>query len=174
MTDGRELARQYLEQQIVLGGSSVILPDGRIGGSADRASPPRPSADPAIQPSAHPPIRPSAAVPPGLTVELPTSSDLFTADPLQQAASLDAVAQLVAACRKCQLCEGRTNTVPGEGAQDSRLVVVGEGPGKTEDETGRPFVGRAGELLTKILAAIELPRERVYICNVVKCRPPNN
>jgi DNA polymerase len=52
--------------------------------------------------------------------------------------------------------------------------VVGEGPGATEDETGRPFVGRAGDLLTEILAAIDLPRERVYICNVVKCRPPEN
>jgi len=64
--------------------------------------------------------------------------------------------------------------VPGEGAADARLVVVGEGPGRVEDETGRPFVGPAGELLTKILAAIELPRERVFICNVVKCRPPEN
>ncbi|MGH9260365.1 MAG: uracil-DNA glycosylase, partial [Acidimicrobiales bacterium] len=57
---------------------------------------------------------------------------------------------------------------------DARLVVVGEGPGRTEDETGRPFVGRAGELLTKILAAIDFPRDRVFICNVVKCRPPEN
>jgi DNA polymerase len=57
---------------------------------------------------------------------------------------------------------------------DAQLVVVGEGPGATEDETGRPFVGRAGELLTEILAAIDLPREQVYICNVVKCRPPSN
>jgi uracil-DNA glycosylase len=53
-------------------------------------------------------------------------------------------------------------------------VVVGEGPGRTEDQTGRPFVGQAGELLTKILAAIQLPRERVFICNVTKCRPPEN
>jgi len=64
--------------------------------------------------------------------------------------------------------------VPGEGPDDARLVVVGEGPGRVEDETGRPFVGQAGELLTKILAAIDLPRERVFICNVVKCRPPEN
>jgi DNA polymerase len=64
--------------------------------------------------------------------------------------------------------------VPGEGPTHARLVVVGEGPGATEDETGRPFVGRAGELLTEILAAIDLPREQVYICNVVKCRPPSN
>jgi len=85
-----------------------------------------------------------------------------------------AVAELVADCRKCRLCESRTHTVPGEGPADARLVVIGEGPGRTEDETGRPFVGKAGELLTKILAAIELPREQVFICNVVKCRPPEN
>jgi len=72
------------------------------------------------------------------------------------------------------LCSGRTKTVPGEGLATARLVVVGEGPGKTEDATGRPFVGRAGELLTKILAAIDLPRAQVFICNIVKCRPPEN
>src|SRR5436190_8438151 len=82
--------------------------------------------------------------------------------------------QLVAGCTKCRLCEGRRHTVPGEGAAEAHLVVVGEGPGRVEDETGRPFVGPAGELLTKILGAIELPRERVFICNVVKCRPPEN
>jgi len=68
----------------------------------------------------------------------------------------------------------RARTVPGEGPADARLVVVGEGPGRTEDETGRPFVGQAGQLLTKILAAIDLKREQVFICNVVKCRPPEN
>jgi DNA polymerase len=99
---------------------------------------------------------------------------LFATDPIQQTNSLTDVAQLIAACRKCALCETRTNTVPGEGSATARLVVVGEGPGRTEDETGRPFVGRAGELLTKILAAIDLPREQVFICNVVKCRPPEN
>jgi DNA polymerase len=104
----------------------------------------------------------------------PPSADLFSIDPIQRAASLQDVATLVAACRKCGLCETRTHTVPGEGSATARLVVVGEGPGKTEDETGRPFVGRAGELLTKILAAINLPREQVYICNIVKCRPPEN
>jgi DNA polymerase len=99
---------------------------------------------------------------------------LFSSDPVPQAVSLEAIAQLVASCTKCRLCEGRRRTVPGEGAAEARLVVVGEGPGRVEDETGRPFVGPAGELLTKILGAIELPRERVFICNVVKCRPPEN
>jgi DNA polymerase len=84
------------------------------------------------------------------------------------------IAQTVNACTRCVLCRERTKAVPGEGPEDARLVVVGEGPGATEDETGRPFVGRAGKLLDEILAAIELPRERVFICNVVKCRPPGN
>jgi len=99
---------------------------------------------------------------------------LFAVDPIQQTQSLAAVATLIGECRKCKLCEGRANTVPGEGPATARLVVIGEGPGKTEDETGRPFVGRAGELLTKILDAIKLPRDQVFICNVVKCRPPEN
>jgi len=111
--------------------------------------------------------------PSGLTYD-PPAQDLFSADPIQRAASLAEIADLV--CRRimCQINEARTNTVPGEGADRARLVVVGEGPGKTEDETGRPFVGKAGELLTKILSAIGLEREQVYICNVVKCRPPEN
>jgi DNA polymerase len=111
--------------------------------------------------------------PPGISFD-PPGSDLFSTDPVQQASTLDALARLIAPCVKCRLSECRTKTVPGEGASDARLVVVGEGPGKTEDATGRPFVGQAGELLTKILAAIDLPRERVFICNIVKCRPPEN
>lgn len=113
------------------------------------------------------------AIPPAGLIVPPPPKDLFTADPLA-ALDLDGIAALVHACRKCQLCERRTNAVPGEGPRSARLVVVGEGPGATEDETGRPFVGRAGELLTEILAAIALPRDQVFICNVVKCRPPEN
>lgn len=76
-----------------------------------------------------------------------------------------------AACRKCQIGYERRNNVYGEGDPCARLMVVGEGPGESEDLLGRPFVGRAGELLNKMLAAIDLPREDVYICNTVKCRP---
>ena len=110
---------------------------------------------------------------PGISFD-PPSADLFATDPLQQTRSLEDVARLIAPCRKCKLCDGRTKTVPGEGPATARLVVIGEGPGRTEDETGRPFVGRAGELLTKILEAIKLPRDQVFICNIVKCRPPEN
>lgn len=74
------------------------------------------------------------------------------------------------ACRKCAIGYERRNNVFGEGDACARLMVVGEGPGETEDELGRPFVGRAGQLLDRMLAAIGLPREDVYICNTVKCR----
>ena len=79
-------------------------------------------------------------------------------------------------CKRCRLCQTRTNTVFGEGCEDRPDVfVVGEGPGETEDKTGRPFTGKAGELLEKMLAAISLFRtENCYISNVVKCRPPEN
>ncbi len=93
---------------------------------------------------------------------------------LAELATLDAVAASIAACRKCALCERRTNTVPGEGDPRARFVVVGEGPGATEDETGRPFVGRAGELLDSILGSIDIPRKDAFILNIVKCRPPEN
>lgn len=80
----------------------------------------------------------------------------------------------IAACDKCRLCETRNNVVPGEGDPKARLMFIGEGPGRDEDLQGRPFVGRSGELLTRMIAAIGMERSEVYICNVVKCRPPQN
>ena len=80
----------------------------------------------------------------------------------------------MAACRRCGLCETRTNTVFGQGAVRTPIVMVGEGPGADEDAQGLAFVGRAGQLLTKILSAAGIDRESVFITNVVKCRPPNN
>jgi uracil-DNA glycosylase len=78
-------------------------------------------------------------------------------------------------CRRCKLWEGRTRLVFGEGSPRAQLVFVGEGPGRDEDAEGRPFVGEAGKLLTKIIEnGMGLKREDVYICNVVKCRPPKN
>jgi DNA polymerase len=84
---------------------------------------------------------------------------------------LKKAASIAAACRKCQIGYERRNNVYGEGDACARLMVIGEGPGENEDLQGRPFVGRAGELLDKMLAAIDLPRADVYICNTVKCRP---
>lgn len=80
----------------------------------------------------------------------------------------------VKGCRKCRLCEGRTQTVFGQGRSTARLVFVGEGPGYEEDKQGLAFVGPAGQLLTRMIAAMGLSRDQVYICNVVKCRPPEN
>ncbi|PLV56643.1 type-4 uracil-DNA glycosylase [Thermotoga sp. SG1] len=77
-------------------------------------------------------------------------------------------------CTACPLYLTRTNVVVGEGSLDTKIVFVGEGPGEEEDKTGRPFVGRAGMLLTELLSEVGIKREDVYICNVVKCRPPNN
>jgi len=78
------------------------------------------------------------------------------------------------ACTKCALHLNRTNFCYGNGKADARLMIIGEGPGADEDRLGKVFVGRSGQLLTKMLSAINLSREEVYISNIVKCRPPNN
>lgn len=89
--------------------------------------------------------------------------------------SLDELRGVVAGCRKCGLCETRTQTVFSDGLPTAELVFVGEAPGADEDRQGVPFVGRAGQLLTDIIVkGMKLRREDVYICNVLKCRPPNN
>jgi DNA polymerase len=87
---------------------------------------------------------------------------------------MEIVSERVKKCTACPLHLNRTNVVVGEGNLDTRIVFVGEGPGEEEDKTGRPFVGRAGMLLTELLRESGIRREDVYICNVVKCRPPNN
>jgi len=88
--------------------------------------------------------------------------------------TLEEIAKKVQKCTRCPLYETATQGVPGEGDPKAKLVCVGEAPGAKEDETGRPFVGQAGQLLTKILGAIDLTREQVFICNVLKHRPPGN
>lgn len=87
---------------------------------------------------------------------------------------LDEVKAFVGNCKKCRLHELRKTIVFGEGDPSAQLMFIGEGPGQDEDTTGRPFVGRAGQLLTKIIEAMGLKREKVYIANIVKCRPPGN
>lgn len=94
--------------------------------------------------------------------------------PAEGADPLDTLKADALGCRRCGLCETRTTVVFGEGARRPRLMFVGEAPGADEDASGRPFVGKAGQLLTKMIAAIGLAREDVYIANVLKCRPPGN
>ncbi len=89
-------------------------------------------------------------------------------------ARLDAISDEVRRCCKCGLGKSRTNAVPGEGNPDARIVFVGEAPGADEDAQGRPFVGRAGQLLDKIINAMGMKRSDVFICNILKCRPPEN
>lgn len=89
-------------------------------------------------------------------------------------ATLEEMFQLVQSCRHCALGNTRTNAVFGEGNPQARLMFIGEGPGGDEDRLGRPFVGRAGQLLDKMILAMQFTREEVYIANVVKCRPPGN
>ncbi len=88
--------------------------------------------------------------------------------------TLEGIAKKIRVCTECDLHQGRTKAVPGEGNPQAGIFFIGEGPGFTEDKRGRPFVGQAGKFLEEMLAVAELKREEVFISNVVKCRPPNN
>lgn len=96
------------------------------------------------------------------------------AAPVGQIRTLDEIRRELGDCKRCKLCEGRTNIVFGSGNPKAELVFVGEAPGQDEDMQGVPFVGKAGQLLTKMIEAMGFSRDEVYICNVNKCRPPNN
>jgi DNA polymerase len=196
-----ELAR-YLRQQIELGGAEIYVdavprsavrvpssPDSspsRSPGAQDESSvtprrldfpvdnAERGTRNPEPARSAEPKWKKDAPPIPGsgLTVHPPDHGLL--GDAVSRLETLDQLGRMVSGCQKCVLCQTRTNTVVGEGNPSAQLMCVGEGPGATEDETGRPFVGAAGQLLDQILSAIECPRETVYIANIVKCRPPGN
>ena len=94
--------------------------------------------------------------------------------PAQRAAALEMIREEIGDCRRCPLHKGRNRLVFADGDPNARLMFVGEGPGADEDAQGLPFVGRAGQLLNNMISAMGLKREQVYICNVVKCRPPSN
>ncbi len=179
---------RYLRQQIELGGAEVVVSKagrrgrgagGQVGSSA--AGQQGSNADESIV-AATPPRGPAAPQPrwkqgcppipgPGLAVESPSH---VLDDELVALGTLEDVAERIRTTHCCALCPNRTNAVPGEGNPQARLFLVGEGPGATEDAQGRPFVGQAGNLLNGILEAIEVPRDSVYITNIVKCRPPQN
>lgn len=88
--------------------------------------------------------------------------------------TMENLGEHIKTCEKCKLCKARTNAVLGDGNYKTKIMFIGEGPGEQEDLTGLAFVGKAGKLLDKMLASITLDRSKVYICNVVKCRPPGN
>jgi uracil-DNA glycosylase len=184
---------RYLRQQVELGGSEIILSlawkresgeagkdnsgaagqRGREAGDDDSSSTTTTAPRPRVPASPLPRWRQGAPpIPgPGLAVESPSHG---LDDELVGLETLEAVAERIRTTHCCALCPQRTNAVPGEGNPHAKLFLVGEGPGATEDAQGRPFVGQAGNLLNGILEAIEVPRDTVYITNIVKCRPPQN
>jgi DNA polymerase len=132
---------------------------------------------PPPKPIVRAPIPAPATTPLFVEAPLPVEEILSTPE-LSRDKKIAALAELnakeVSICKKCRLCEARTQTVFGEGDPNAKIVFIGEGPGETEDQTGRPFVGRAGALLEKMIIGMGLTREQVFICNIVKCRPPGN
>lgn len=141
----------------------------QLGGAKDLFdAPPAPPAPPKAVAETGPSYREQMFAAP----VMPVRQEVTPGDPSD---SLERIIAEVGGCHKCTLGETRTNTVPGEGAPQARLVFVGEAPGADEDRLGRPFVGRAGGLLTDIIEkGMKLARAEVFICNVLKCRPPEN
>jgi uracil-DNA glycosylase family 4 len=181
--DARQRLRIYLEQRREMGEVDLVLDTMsveevlKLVGSVSKERPQilrSASSEPKsgvtrVLPES--PVTQPADLPPGITVGKPPALGF---DDIARLASLEAIADAVRHCTRCPLHLTAKNAVPGEGHPQARFVCVGEAPGATEDETGRPFVGAAGQLLTKILAAIDLRREDVFICNVMKHRPPGN
>ena len=161
MTDNRDALHRALRQQLEsLSGSGVL----------DLPKPTQPIAAPAPEQTASLP-QDSPAEAHQLTLEPAAMPDADTS----RAPNLDVLQSEVAACTLCEeLAAGRTQTVFGVGSPNARLCFLGEAPGADEDRLGEPFVGRAGQLLNKILEACKLSREEVYILNILKCRPPGN
>jgi uracil-DNA glycosylase family 4 len=148
-------AKAYLARELETGLDAVPH-----GAASEQAAPL--SAKPAGQPAA----------PKRAAGELP---DLLVEPAIKGASTLTELSSVLGDCKRCKLCEGRTNIVFGVGNPDADLLFVGEGPGQEEDEQGVPFVGRAGQLLNKIITGgMGLSRDDVYIANIIKCRPPNN
>ena len=156
-------------------------PGGRPAAPAKPRKAPPDAAPPRWVPAAPPPSAPEPAEPP-VHVATKSSVNLFDAkdydieipDGLPKQGQLDHFAQCIADCTLCPLHQGRTQVVFGVGNPDADLMFIGEAPGHDEDVQGIPFVGRAGQLLTKIIEAMGFTRDEVYIANINKCRPPNN
>ncbi len=95
-------------------------------------------------------------------------------DLTEQKSRIEKLRKQIAGCTRCSLHQTRTHTVPGEGDINADIMFIGEAPGKNEDLEGKPFVGRAGDIFDKLLKSIDLTREQIYLCNILKCRPPDN
>jgi uracil-DNA glycosylase len=173
-----EDVRRHLLWQEAEGGRTLLVDAAQAKALSTAAAQPK---APAAAPRQAAPAR--APEPPAGVAAAPALFNLdSTARPLPplpgvvagERPTLDQIRGELGDCRRCKLCEGRKNIVFGSGSPRAELVFVGEGPGETEDLQGVPFVGKAGELLTKMIEAMGFHRDSVYICNVVKCRPPDN
>lgn len=167
MTGARELLGEYLRQRRELGETEVVL-DALTAEELQRLYAPAP----VVRTLRIPEGRAEPASAPRPTADAPAPG--ATAEELRRLPTLDALREVALGCPRCRLAETRGRVVFGEGNPNAKLVVVGEAPGAEEDRTGRPFVGPAGKLLDLLLASVGLPREEVYVCNVLKCRPPRN
>lgn len=163
MPDTRELLRLYLKQRVELGERELHLDGISVSELERHIRRPEASGDLRL-----PDAFTERAAPAGATAPAATATGLI------QIGALEELREVALGCPRCRLSESRQHVVFGEGAPDARIVVVGEAPGADEDRTGRPFVGRAGKLLDLLLRSVGLERESVYICNVLKCRPPGN
>ncbi len=174
--------RSIIEDERRLFGDTLLFeqsPESQPA-NVERHAPPEAVNKPVIQPSRHieysmPPKKPVAVEEP-LLFELPVSSAKppITTEAWGGSNTLDELNARICNCTKCALGTTRTKFVFGVGNPKATLMLIGEAPGADEDAQGEPFVGRAGQLLNKILEAIHFKRSDVYICNILKCRPPNN
>jgi len=165
--------RAHLEYQRALGVRSVELPSAVSGPIEGRPAAAREDSTRPVPASSHRPLpeRVAAAAAASPVAEPAGSLEAPSSGPL----TLEAIREEIGDCRRCKLYKGRNSIVYGEGDPKAAIVFVGEGPGFEEDQQGRPFVGAAGQLLTDIIEkGMKIKRAEVYICNIVKCRPPNN
>lgn len=156
LRDARAWLQEFAEE-----GVTSFAPHSHAAPARDAESAPAPSES---APESAAPAPPGAGQP-----------QFFAGAASGERPDLTQVREQLGECTRCPLCEERTQIVFGDGNPDADLMFIGEGPGEQEDLSGRPFVGRAGELLTAMIErGLELPRAEVYICNIVKCRPPGN
>lgn len=161
-------------------GTRQVLADRATLQAAKAAAAAAPLARPQAQQAAAPVARSQAQAPVARAAAAPAATKSTPAPKVElpttviNGATLDEVRKELGDCKRCKLCTGRKTIVYGSGNPRAELVFVGEGPGEEEDKQGIPFVGAAGQLLTKMIEAMKYSRDDVYICNVVKCRPPGN
>ena len=174
---GREAAADALRAAVSPASTSAPAPRPSPPTASQPISPPStPMAADAVRTAPEVHVR-AGAQPPGATPMRPSPdapSRGVSADEIRMLPTLDAVCDVSLGCPRCRLAQTRTRVVFGEGNPTADVMVVGEAPGADEDRTGRPFVGRAGKLLDLLLMSAGFARESVYICNVLKCRPPQN